>query len=395
MPQTRQIVLFLIFVGTAAILGVWLAPPNPRQPGTEGYEAEGETVFAEVVSVLEEGSHDQAGSPQPYQLLEIEVGTGSRSGERFRVEHGSQNLTNVYRLYRPGDLVVLSLVRKEDGSEVAFVNDFVRLGPLMVLAAIFVAAVLLLGRWKGLRALLGMAVSLVVIVGYMLPHIMAGADPVLVCTLGSFVLLSYTLYIVYGWKVKTHVAVLGTWAALLVTGLLSWSFVELTRLSGFGSEDAMLLQTAGMQIDPRGLVLAGFIIGALGVMDDVTINQSSAVVELYAANPRLSWPELYKRGMNIGLDHVASMVNTLLLAYVGASLPLLLLLWEGGESFLLTLNGEFIAEEIVRTLVGSLGLLSAVPITTLLASRAAQFTRRLGPTARAIVGPLGDNEGGL
>jgi uncharacterized membrane protein len=388
----RRIILLVIFVGSALALGIWLAPPRPRLFGAEGYEAEGETVFAEVISVLEEGTRELAGSQQPYQLLEVEVGTGPRRGERFRVEHGSQALTNVYRLYRPGDRVVLSLVKKEDGSEVAFVNDFVRLGPLITLGALFVAAVLVLGRWKGLRALAGMGISLVIIAGYMLPHIMAGADPVLVCTLGSFVLLSYTLYIVYGWKVKTHAAVLGTWAALLITGFLSWWFVELTRLSGFGSEEALLLQTMGVQIDPRGLVLAGFIVGALGVLDDVTINQSSAVVELCAANPRLSWPELYRRGMNIGLDHIASMVNTLLLAYVGASLPLLLLLWGAGESFLFTLNGEFIAEEVVRTLVGSLGLLSAVPITTLLASWAAQLARRLGPTGWAIVGPLGDAE---
>jgi uncharacterized membrane protein len=391
----RRTILLVIFVGSALALGTWLAPPMPRLFGAEEYQAEGETVFAEVIAVLGEGRQEVAGSRQPYQLLEVEVGAGPRRGERFRVEHGGQTLTNVYRLYRPGDRVVLSLIKKEDGTEVAFINDFVRLGPLAILTALFVGAVLVIGRWKGLRALLGTGISLVIIAGYMMPHIMAGADPVLVCTLGSFVLLSYTLYIVYGWKLKTHVAVLGTWVALLITGLLSWWSVELTRLSGFGSEEAMLLQTLGTQIDPRGLVLAGFIVGALGVLDDVTINQSSAVFELYAANPRLSWQELYRRGMNIGLDHIASMVNTLVLAYAGASLPLLLLLWVANEPFLLTLNGEFISEEIVRTLVGSLGLLSAVPITTLLASWATGLTQRLGPTGWAIVGPPGDEEHGL
>jgi uncharacterized membrane protein len=388
--RIRRVILLVALFGSALALGTWLAPPVPRLFGAGQADADSETMFAEVVSVLQEGQRQAAGYEQPYQLLEVEVAAGPRRGERFQVEHGGLALSNVYRLYRPGDQVVLAVFKKADGREVAFVNDFVRLGPMALLAALFVGAVLLVSRWQGVRALVGLGVSLLVIIRYILPYILAGADPVLVCTLGSCALLFYTLYIVYGWRPKTHIAVLGTWAALLITSLLAWWFAELTRLSGFGSDESMLLQTLGVQIDPRGLVLAGVIVGALGVLDDVTISQSSAVFELYAANPRLSWPELYRRGMNIGRDHIASMVNTLVLAYVGASLPLLLLLWGADEPFLLTLNGEFIAEEVVRTLVGSLGLVSAVSVTTLLASWATRLARQLSPTAWAIVGPLGD-----
>jgi len=176
------------------------------------------------------------------------------------------------------------------------------------------------------------------------------------------------LYFVYGWNLKSHTAVIGLVLSLVLTGLLAVWFVDWTRLSGIGSEDAWYLQAAGWEIDPRGLLLAGILIGALGVLDDVAVGQASAVFELHRANPELGWRELFRRGMNIGRDHIASMVNTLVLAYVGAGLPLLLLFSIYTEPLSLTVSREVIAEEIVRTLAGSLGLLAGVPLTTLIAS---------------------------
>jgi uncharacterized membrane protein len=175
------------------------------------------------------------------------------------------------------------------------------------------------------------------------------------------------------------VAVAGLFCSLVVTGLLAVWFVGWTRLSGFGAEEAGFLRIAGVQVDPRGLLLAGIIIGTLGALDDIAVGQSSSIFELSKANPSLGWGELFRRGMVIGRDHIAAMVNTLLLAYVGAALPLVLLFSVYAESLGITLNREIIAEEIVRTLVGSLGLLAGVPLTSLIAALSARGRqRRLG-----------------
>ncbi|NIV30563.1 MAG: hypothetical protein GWN58_13995 [Anaerolineae bacterium] len=261
-----------------------------------------------------------------------------------------------------------------EGEDVFHVTDYVRTRPLFWLAALFVAATLLLSGWQGLRSLLGMGVSLVVILFFIVPQILDGRNPLIVAILGSVVMMGISLYLVYGWNSKTHVAVAGLLLSLIVTGLLAvwvWS-VNWTRLSGFGAEEAGFLQVAGVQLDTRGLLLAGIIIGTLGALDDIAIGQSSTIFELRKANPDLTWLELFRHGMTVGRDHIAAMVNTLLLAYVGAALPLVLMFSVFAEPVGVTINREIIAEEIVRTLVGSLGLLAGVPLTSVIAAYAAR-----------------------
>jgi uncharacterized membrane protein len=170
--------------------------------------------------------------------------------------------------------------------------------------------------------------------------------------------------------------------------VLAHYFIGLTHLTGFGSEEAMFLnQGFATRIDLRGLVLSGILIRALGVLDDLVTTQASAVFELHMANPALRCAELYSRAMRVGQDHVAATVNTLVLAYTGAALPLLLLVLQAGEGFGAFINREFITEEVVRTLVGSLGLISAVPLTTILACFVALYHTRLG-RLRPYLGPL-------
>jgi uncharacterized membrane protein len=212
-----------------------------------------------------------------------------------------------------------------------------------------------------------MGFSLAVIVAFIVPRILAGWNPVLVAIAGSVVMMGVSLYLVYGWNEKTHVAVAGLFVTLILTGLLAFWSVRWTRLSGFGAEEASFLQAAGFRIDTQGLLLAGIIIGTLGALDDIAVGQSSTIFELNKANPLLAWRTLFSHGMSVGKDHIAAMVNTLFLAYVGASLPLLLLFTVFAEPLSITLNREIVAEEIVRTLVGSLGLLAGVPLTTALA----------------------------
>jgi uncharacterized membrane protein len=194
-------------------------------------------------------------------------------------------------------------------------------------------------------------------------------------------MMGLSLYLVYGWNRKTHVAVTGLFLSLILTGLLATWFVGWTRLSGFGAEEAGFLQIAGLRLDLQGLLLAGIIVGTLGALDDIAVGQSSAIFELARANPRLNWRALFRHGMNIGRDHIAAMVNTLLLAYVGAALPLVLLFSVYAEPLGITMNREIVAEEIVRTLVGSIGLLAGVPLTSLIAAWIAQ--QRAGGQAQS------------
>jgi uncharacterized membrane protein len=366
------LIVVLIFVFLAAIVG----QPSPGVEGNELAPGESHTLRARVVAVLEEGTIAQGEVEQPYQRLQLRILDGVLKGQEVEVEYGLLGFTNQTRTFGVGDRVLVEHTRTLDGGDLFLITDYVRLGPLLWLTLLFVGATLLLSGWQGLRSVVGMAVSLVVIVGFIVPQILAGRNPVAVAILGSVVMMGISLYLVYGWNGKTHVAVAGLLLSLVLTGLLATWFVNWMRLSGFGAEEAGFLQIAGVQLDTQGLLLAGIIIGTLGALDDIAVGQSSAIVELSKANPRLNWQALFRHGMTIGRDHIAAMVNTLLLAYVGAALPLVLLFSVYTESLGITLNREIISEEIVRTLVGSLGLLAGVPLTSLIAALAAQGRAR-------------------
>jgi uncharacterized membrane protein len=254
-------------------------------------------------------------------------------------------------------------------------------------------AILVISGWKGLRALLSMVFSLAVIIGYIIPHILAGEDPLTVSIIGSAILLGVTLYLTYGWNLKTHAAVLSMVAVLLLTGGLSILFVVITRLNGTGDENTMfLMQSLQTPLNMRGLLLGGMIIGALGVLDDLVTTQAAAVFELQHANPNFGFLGLYRSAMRIGQDHVAATVNTLVLAYAGASLPMLLMFSLARGDYAYLVNFAVVAEEVVRTLVGSLGLVAAVPLTTAVAIGFALYADRLGGL-RQFLGPEGA-EGG-
>ena len=365
-----------IFVALAAVV-------SRQAPSDEATLAPGETqvLRALVVEILEEGTIDQGGFSQPFQRLKLRITNGPLEGQEVSLEYGLMTVTNQDRLFRAGDRVLVDHTRTIDGQDVFAVTEPVRTGPLLWLSLFFVGATVLLSGWQGLRSVVGMGVSLLVIVAFIVPQILQGRNPIVVAILGSVVMMGISLYLVYGWKSKTHVAVIGLLTSLILTGLLAAWFVAWARLSGFGAEEAAFLQAAGVQLDTRGLLLAGIIIGTLGALDDIAIGQSSAIFELSVANPRLGWKALFRHGMTIGRDHIAAMVNTLLLAYVGAALPLVLLFTVYSESLGITINRAIIAEEIVRTLVGSLGLLAGVPVTSLIASLAAR--RRSGPGPQA------------
>jgi uncharacterized membrane protein len=379
----------LIILLAFAAFAIWGIPyffePVHIGAGTATFGSQ--TVLARVNRIVDEGQIELNGRNQLYQVIRVEVLEGDYKGIPFDVDYGKRALRSDNFRFAPGDEIYV-MVDKTPGNVLkAYYEDYVRTGPLLILFGAFVFSVLIMARWKGLGSLIALAVSMVMIVGYIIPHILSGEDPVKVSLIGSVILLGVTLYLTYGWNLKTHASVLSMMLSLLLAGMLSLLFVSLTRLTGYGDENALyLMQASSIQIDPRGLLLGGMIIGALGVLDDLVTSQSAAVVEIHDANPSLGFRVVFQKAMRVGQDHVAATVNTLVLAYTGASLPLLLIFTLGRGSYSYFINSEFLAEEIVRTLVGSLGLIAAVPISTLIAAALIVYQERLGEW-RPILGP--------
>lgn len=298
----------------------------------------------------------------------VEAGThaGTEVSEEFPDEAGQPVL-------RVGDTVLLSVIESEGRVTFQFA-DIDRSTMLVVLALLFAAVVVALGRLRGLAALVGLAVSVGILLAFILPAILSGRDAVLVAMVGGGAIMLVSLYLAHGVNPLTHAAALGAFSALLVTVALSAVALAAARFSGLAGEEAFFL-IALPDLDLRGLLLAGITLGALGALDDVTVTQASAVWEVHGANPSLGATDLYRSGLRVGRDHIVSTVNTLLLAYAGASLPLLILFVLSGSSFGVVASSEVVATEVVRTMVGSIGLVSAVPLTTWLASRIAAGAR--------------------
>ncbi|MFC8532875.1 YibE/F family protein [Streptomyces sp. NPDC057249] len=294
----------------------------------------------------------------------VEVTSGPDAGRRF-VEVVQPDAP---RQLREGQGVVVAYAPAAPHDLQYSVTDVNRKFPLYLLAGIFALAVVLVGRMRGVMALMALALSFAVLTLFILPAILQGSNPLLVAVVGAGAIMLIALYLCHGPTARTSVAVIGTLISLLLIGLLGSLFIGWASLSGNTDDSTGLIHGLYPHIDMSGLLLAGVIIGSLGVLDDVTVTQTSAVWELRQANPGMSAKQLYRAGIRIGRDHIASVVNTLVLAYAGAALPLLLLFTVAQSSVGTVANSELVAEEIVRTLVGSIGLIASVPVTTALAA---------------------------
>jgi uncharacterized membrane protein len=282
-------------------------------------------------------------------------------GPTARVSVGDRVL--VYKNRLPRNAVLAGGVRPD---AYAF-SDFERKPALLWLAFAFALVVIAAGRWQGVRALLGLAASLIVVVAFVVPAILDGKPPSHVAALGALGVMLLTIPLVHGANAKSLAACLGTAASLLLTLGLATAFTNLAHLTGLTSDEAVYLQ-ATSSVSIRGLLLAGMLIGALGVLADTTVTQASTVITLRRANPSLRFRELVTHATAVGRDHIAATVNTLVLAYTGAALPVLLIFSIGGTSLGDAVNSEVVAQEIVAAAVGSIGLIAAVPLTTALAA---------------------------
>ena len=265
-----------------------------------------------------------------------------------------------------GDSVILQLIENPDGTTTAFLKDVVRTNALIWIFVFFGVMTAIVGRWRGVFALVGLGITLAIVFGWLYPTILAGGDAVSSTVSASIVILAVNMALSHGIGRSTQVAFGGTVVGLVLALIFAKVFVALANLSGLASEEASLLAlNVGPIIIPQGILLAGIILGAVGVLDDITITQGETVAELSSANPSLNRKELYRRAMNVGRHHIASTVNTLVLAYAGAATPLFLLfLATRGTTVGGFINEEVVSEEIIRTLAGTCALVLTVPIST-------------------------------
>jgi uncharacterized membrane protein len=348
----------------------------------------GEIFEAVVREVLEERKIDRAdGSEGTQQRLRLEGQDGSMRGQIFEFNGLTEIDAIASQAYRPGDRVVVGTQQGVDGQADYYIADFVRRAPLYWLFALFVIAVILVGKAKGLRSLLGLGLSFAVIMGVMIPLILRGWNPLLVGVPSAAAVFVGIVYLSEGFGRKAHLATLSAVICLAATALLSVAFTYWSRLSGMAQEETMFIIGLGRKsIDFGGLFLAGVLIGALGVLDDMILGQIEAVARIREANPSLPDSRVAYLAMQVGKTHIGAMVNTLFLAYAGASLPLLILFSVREAPFLTfwqVLNHETVASEAVRTLVGSIGLVLAMPVATYLAARYYRIGRTPSPKTAA------------
>jgi uncharacterized membrane protein len=367
-PAARQRVLSAVVLGLAVLTAAGAAalfpyggPPTAAQAGFDAVEEE--RLRGRITAVREVEGADAGGFLLP-GARQVQVDVELDGGRQVVLDAVDE--TGAYEV---GRAVEVAQVAAAGTAPTYAIVDFPRGGPLLAVAAAFAAAVIALGRWQGLRALVGLGASALVITGFLVPSLLAGRPPVAVAVVAALAVMFLTLPLSHGWSPVTQAAAAGTAVALLLTVGLALAAVELTALTGLSSEDVQLVRfTTGTAIDVRGLLLAGIVVGTLGVLDDVTVSQASTVAALRRTDPSAGEAALVREALRVGRDHIAATVNTLFLAYAGASLPLLILFSVGGAPVGETLTSELVAQELVRTAVGSIGLVLAVPLTTVVAA---------------------------
>ena len=341
------------------------------------YEQNEEIFKARVIEIVEQKNVTRDdGSISIQQKLKLKGLEGNWKDKEIIFDGTEFDVLSANE-YKVGEKILVNFSIGPEGEENFYAIGYSRTTPIYWLAFLFALIVIAIGRLKGFRALIVLLLTFLIILKFIIPKILAGSDPLLMAIIGSLFILILSVYITEGFKRTSTIAIFSITVSLIITGLLSVWFSAITKLTGFASEEAMyLVGLAGGNINIKGLLLAGIIIGALGVLDDVIISQVALVKELKISNPELTKSQIYNQAMRVGISHLSSMVNTLFLAYAGASLPLLILFSVKQAPFLTfnqVIDNEMMATEIVRTFTGSIGLVLAVPIATFLA---VQFIKR-------------------
>lgn len=310
------------------------------------------------------------------RIFTLKLTSGTEKGKTITISHPID--PEIDKKYvKIGDTIVVTRLADallEEGVEQTYryyIVDPYRIPSILYILAAFFILVILIGKRQGLASGIGLLITIGIITLIIVPLIMHGMSPLKALIIGSLIIIFTSIYTSHGWKPRTHIAVISTCVTYGITFLIGALFINATQLFGLGSETAFFLQAdLPLGFDFRGMLLGGMLLGTLGVLDDITTAQSATIEEIHKANKNLSSKELYKRGLSVGNEHIASLVNTLVLAYAGASFPIFLYFAINEfQPIWVTLNSELFAEEIIRTLAGSAALILAVPITTYLAAK--------------------------
>jgi len=328
-------------------------------------------IDAHVVRVVSQGTRTagQPGLPgQPYQVVELALDGGLYRGDHVTVEWGGRVALNANGLLSPGDRVLVSQRRGDNDAREYAIEDIVRLPSLLPFVAALVVALVAVARWKGVASLAGLAGSIAVFLLAIVPAVQRGDDPLVATLAGALGVLVVAVFVVHGVNRKSLAALIGTVACLLVVVVLAALTLSAAHITGLGSEEAVFLAVGSAgRIDLHRLVVAGIVVGSLGALVDMGIGQASATFELAAAHDEMRGPRLYASALNVGRDHIGSLVNTLALAYFGGAMPLIVLLSLGALPLSLSVNSETIVGSIIAVIVASIGLVLCVPITTAVA----------------------------
>jgi uncharacterized membrane protein len=353
-PRTTfLLVVILVSALLGTLAGLWLLWPNAADvPDRVQARAEGTSL----VDVTVTGAPDPATGSIPVELPDGE-------GSRMQSPGPSVPLAEGDRI----TAVDISQVAQPGVDPLVFM-DFQREVPIALLAVAYAVVVLLVARWRGLAAMAGLGLAFVVLLGFTLPALLAGQSAIGVALVTSSLVMFATLYLAHGLSARTSTALLGTLVGLALTaGIAAWASGA-AQVTGTNDEMSAFLPSSAPAADLRGIALCGIVLAGMGVLNDVTITQASAVWELRAVAPAATRAELFTSAMRIGRDHIASTVYTMAFAYVGAALPLMMMVWLVDQSPVTALTSGEIAEEVVRTLVGSIGLVLAIPATTAIAT---------------------------
>ncbi|OZF04075.1 YibE/F family protein [Rhodococcoides fascians] len=394
-PVAARIVIgLLLAIGLAVVAGAVLLWPSKQSveiplpfqtSGGGAVNTEAGTVVSQDIGACGSGSAGRVftGNPTPpigagyeCQRSIVTIDSGPNAGTRTLIEivpgPGQPDI-------RTGESVRLVRQTDPNGTTQYSFNDFARGLPLSIIVGVFAVVICVVARWRGFRALIGLIIAFAVLVGFMLPALLDGAPAIPVALVAGSIILYAVLYLAHGVNLRTSSALLGTLTSMALAAVLSYVAIRMTHLTGLSEEQNTDVQAYIQQVSITGLLLAGFIIGSLGVLNDVTITQASAAFEIASADATATRRQIFSSAMRVGRDHIASTVYTLVLAYAGGALPLLLLFSVAGRSIQDVLTGDAVAIEIVRSSVGGVALALSVPLTTGIAALLARPGGVSGP----------------
>lgn len=365
-PRILAISLGVLFLGVSVVLA---QSEEPVQDQASASAPETTNYKAEIIKAENSPCSTDVSKELNCITVDVRILNKDLKGKEVTVEMDKRSdlLANVWEL-RPGDKVVVEGFNFS-GQDVFQIVDFYYASNLLILAIFYVVLVVIIGKRQGVGALIGLAVSSLVLIYIVIPMALKGNDALLVSALGGILVLIPSIYFSHGLSSKTTVALVSTLIGVVLTTALGYFAINFLGLTGFGTEESLILVSGSEKIlDMRNILLASMLIGGIGLVDDISVSQVSVIKELYEQKPTISFNQLYEKSMHVGRDHIASLVNTLFLAYAAASLPLVMLLVNEGYKLVDIVNIAVFAEEIARTLVATTGLVLVVPITTAIAA---------------------------